>query len=172
MIVEVECGPARMARALSEFAEKEMCGRCLPCPLGVAQALTILRRLSRGQGKEEDLSRLSGIASLLWETARCRRGKEMARALAESLGDEGGYLAHLAGRCPTGACSELRRFRVLPERCTMCGRCQEVCPRGAILGDPYVPYLGDNRPFRILERKCDGCGRCAEVCPVGAIQTH
>lgn len=168
--MEVACGPARMTKVLTEFAEKGLCGRCLPCPLGVAQALAILRRLSRGQGVEGDVPRLSRIATALAAVARCRRGKEAAQALADSLSDEEGYLAHRAGRCPARTCRDLRRFRVVAERCTMCGRCQEVCPRGAIVGDPYIPYRGDNRPYLILERKCDGCGQCGATCPVGAIE--
>jgi ferredoxin len=166
----VECVLTRMTQVLTGFAQEGLCGRCLPCPLGVAQALAILRRLSRGEGVEGDVARLSRIATSLGEAARCRRGKEAARALAGSLRDEAEYLAHLAGRCPNGACRDLRRFRVVAERCTMCGRCQEVCPRGAIVGDPYIPYRGDNRPYLILERKCDGCGHCVAACPVRAIE--
>ena len=166
----VECGPARMARVLMDFAQDRLCGRCLPCPIGVAQALAILGRLRRGAGQQEDLSRLSRISASLLETARCRRGKEAAQALADSLRDEEGYSAHLAGRCPDGACRDLRRFRVVAERCTMCDRCREICPRGAIRGDPYIPYRSDNRPYVILEKRCDGCGLCMPACPVEAIE--
>jgi len=41
---------------------------------------------------------------------------------------------------------------------------------GAIVGEPYVPYLGDNRPYVIRVKKCDGCGRCVDACPVDAIE--
>jgi NAD-dependent dihydropyrimidine dehydrogenase PreA subunit len=166
----VECGPARIVQVLRDFAEAGMCGRCLPCPIGVAQALAILGRLRRGEGQPEDLARLSRVAASLVETARCRRGKEAAHILAESLRDEDGYAVHLAGRCPDGTCPDLRRFRVVAERCTMCDRCREACPRGAIRGDPFVSYRSDNRPYVIVERKCDGCGQCVAVCPVGAVE--
>lgn len=166
----VECGPARTATILREFAADGLCGRCLPCPIGVGQALAILGRLRHGAAQPEDLARLALIAGSLLETARCRRGKEAAQALADSLRDEIGYAAHLGGRCPAGSCPELRLFRVRAERCTMCDRCREVCPRGAIRGDPFVSYRSDNRPYVILEKKCDGCGLCVPVCPVEAIE--
>lgn len=166
----VECSLARMVKLLDGFAQEKVCGRCLPCPLGVGQALAILGRLTRGQGQEKDLERLAGIAAGLAATARCRRGREMATALSDSLLDTEGYVAHVAGRCPAGACRKLLRFQVVPEWCTMCDRCRKICPRGAILGDPYIPYRSDNRPYVILEKKCDGCGLCQPACPVEAIE--
>ncbi len=45
-------------------------------------------------------------------------------------------------------------------KCIGCGRCKEVCPRGAILE-------GD---IRIDTDKCDLCGLCTEACPPGALQ--
>jgi len=165
-----QCGPARMVQVLTDFAEDGLCGRCLPCPLGVGQAVAILSRLRHGEGQPVDLDRLSRISASLLETARCRRGKEAAQALADSLQDEAGYAAHLAGRCPDGTCLDLRRFRVRAARCTLCNRCRDVCPRGAIRGDPFVSYRSDNRPYVILEKKCDGCAQCVAVCPVGAIE--
>jgi len=43
------------------------------------------------------------------------------------------------------------------DRCTRCGRCQEVCAFGAI------------EDLRVIARRCEGCGTCALVCPVRAI---
>lgn len=168
---EQGCGLLRMLRSFSDFAQDGVCGRCLPCPLATSQAIEILRRLTQGKGQEEDLVRLHRISVWLEETARCRRGQETARVLAESLRNREEYDQHLVERrCPAGSCRELVRYRVVAERCTMCGQCQEVCPRGAIVGDPYVPYLGDNQPYTIRESKCDGCGRCLTVCAAGAIE--
>jgi len=47
-----------------------------------------------------------------------------------------------------------------PEKCTECGRCEEVCQFSAITD------------LRIDPRRCEGCGTCALVCPEQAITMH
>jgi len=156
---------------LEKFARGDMCGRCLPCPAGVLSAIAALTRLSQGAGTEGDLELLSRVGELLPQLARCPRGQKAGEQVAELVAGEGDALrAHLARRCPAGACQGLVKYRVLPELCTMCDECRKACPQDAILGEPYVAWRGDNRPYRILEELCDGCGRCAEACPEGAIQ--
>ncbi len=164
------CSPQRALRALIEFANDDMCGRCLPCPLATRQAIAILERIIDGRGDDADLARLDRVAKELIDAARCPKGEQTARALGESLKNREEYDRHIAGVCPDGACRALTRFRIVPELCTMCGGCKEACPLDAIEGDPYVPYLGDNRPYVIREAKCDGCGACVAVCPEGAIE--
>ncbi len=46
--------------------------------------------------------------------------------------------------------------------CTRCGRCMEVCPKGAVR---FVDgsYYTDNQ-------KCIGCGKCREQCPQSALR--
>jgi NAD-dependent dihydropyrimidine dehydrogenase PreA subunit len=167
---QASCAPQRALVALIEFANDGMCGRCLPCPLATTQAIGILRRITDGRGDIADLGRLARVAAELVDAARCPKGEETARALGESLKNAAEYERHLAGVCPEGACRAMARFRIVAERCAMCGRCKDACPRSAIEGDPYVAYLGDNRPYRIRERRCDGCGACVEACPEGAIE--
>jgi heterodisulfide reductase subunit A len=72
-----------------------------------------------------------------------------------------------------------------PQKCTLCGRCEEVCParvaddfnlglgeRPAIhLPSPYVvpkSYVIDPKHCLFLQKK--ECGRCEEICPEGAIR--
>ena len=46
--------------------------------------------------------------------------------------------------------------------CTGCGRCVNVCPRGAIT-------LNDAGKAVVNTGACVGCGVCTQVCPTGAI---
>jgi ferredoxin len=45
-------------------------------------------------------------------------------------------------------------------KCTLCGRCVQVCPAGAITVDTMV---------NIDTGKCTECGKCVSVCPREAI---
>ena len=164
------CAPQRALQALIDFANDGMCGRCLPCPVATRQAIATLERIIAGEGDEAALLRLDRVATELVDAARCPKGEETARALGESLKNSTEYDRHIAGVCPEGVCRALTRYRIVPELCTMCGKCQEACPLDAIDGDPYVPYLGDNRPYAIRVAKCDGCGACVPVCPESAIE--
>ena len=50
---------------------------------------------------------------------------------------------------------------VIPERCTDCRLCKDVCPTGAISFIESVAH--------IEVADCRGCGRCVEACPQEAI---
>lgn len=47
------------------------------------------------------------------------------------------------------------------EQCTLCGRCQMVCPHNV-----HSVFADRHDVYRAL---CQTCGRCAEACPTGAL---
>jgi MinD superfamily P-loop ATPase len=55
-----------------------------------------------------------------------------------------------------------RKARIVPEECTSCGRCLELCRFDAV----EAPDGG----YRIDETACEGCGVCYRACPAGAIR--
>lgn len=154
----------------ADFAQEEMCGQCLPCMRGTEQIIELFRRITRGEGQEHDVDLLAILSAGVQETARCRRGMNAASALADSLLKRDEYEEHArAKRCPAGACSSLIHYKIIPEKCTMCGLCKAVCPQGAISGEEYISYLPDNKPYSIKASKCNNCGLCLPVCEAGAI---
>ena len=58
-------------------------------------------------------------------------------------------------------------------RCTGCGTCILVCPKGAIERGPIgasVKYVSDTPAIVIDENKCVFCGTCAYMCPFFALK--
>lgn len=54
-----------------------------------------------------------------------------------------------------------RSYTILPELCTLCGRCAEVCRFDAV-----VPVNGK---YAINQYSCEGCGACSDVCEPAAV---
>ena len=52
-----------------------------------------------------------------------------------------------------------------PDRCTWCGKCENVCPYGAI----EKLSLNGREVAAISEAGCKGCGGCVPICPENAI---
>ena len=46
-----------VARYFIEFTRSESCGKCTPCSVGLDKALRTLTRITKGEGREEDLAR-------------------------------------------------------------------------------------------------------------------
>ncbi len=54
------------------------------------------------------------------------------------------------------------KFKILQDRCILCGECKEVCRFNAV-------KIADG-VYSIYEHNCDGCGFCYEVCPADAVK--
>ncbi|MBU0717227.1 MAG: ATP-binding protein, partial [Planctomycetes bacterium] len=59
--------------------------------------------------------------------------------------------------------------RILPERCTVCGKCTELCRFEAISRDGPGNGKAD-KTYRVDAIACEGCGVCAHFCPENAIE--
>jgi len=88
------------------FYEHESCGKCTPCREGTKLAVQILERISKGQGKKEDLDLLREIAKAAGETSFCGLGQSIPvplLSILENFKEE--FEAHIgAERCPAGVC--------------------------------------------------------------------
>jgi NADH:ubiquinone oxidoreductase subunit F (NADH-binding)/NAD-dependent dihydropyrimidine dehydrogenase PreA subunit/(2Fe-2S) ferredoxin len=147
-----------------EFLEGESCGKCVPCREGVKRARQVLDKITRGEGREEDIELLEDLAAILRDGALCALGTSAANPVLSTLRyfkDE--YEAHIKDRkCPAGVCTALIEYSIDPEKCTGCMRCTHACPEGAITGEKKEAHVLD-------KGKCIKCGSCIEVCKFGAI---
>ncbi|MCK4338884.1 MAG: 4Fe-4S binding protein [Candidatus Cloacimonetes bacterium] len=54
------------------------------------------------------------------------------------------------------------KYRIIQEKCDLCGCCVSVCPADAIRMTEFLA--------NILEDECTGCKNCFIVCPVSAVE--
>ncbi len=153
-----------MARYFINFAESESCGNCTPCRIGTRILSTTLKKIVNGDGEPEDLEIMKRAADTMTKTALCGLGQAASNPVTSSLRyfiSE--YEAHITDKfCPAGVCASLFEYHILPERCSGCGLCLDVCTSGAIQGTRRSPYTLD------IER-CIKCHSCVNVCARGAI---
>lgn len=167
------CAVQKALYFITEFLEGPMCGKCYPCALGTYEAKIKLAKISRhpGDANDADISVLMRIGKNMSEGSFCKKGKDTGRFLTEILtaaADE--FAQHISGICPKQECVTLVKYVITPERCTMCGKCSEVCEYGAILGEKRTPYRSGYLPFEIRQKRCTKCGKCVPVCPENAIE--
>jgi MinD superfamily P-loop ATPase len=61
-----------------------------------------------------------------------------------------------------------KKARIIPENCTSCGICLELCRFDAVIKDDHDENV-DLPEFRIDTIACEGCGVCAHFCPEDTI---
>jgi ferredoxin len=168
-VEDLRCVVQRSQKFVEEFLSEPMCGKCHPCMLGSYEALVRLKRVAAGIGTEKDVEAVRRIADMMLEGSRCKKGKDTAQFLLGAL-STGGFLEHLQGTCSERECPAYVMYRVIPEKCVMCGLCQDACRYNAIVGQKKVSYRSGYLPFEIRQKRCVKCGDCMPACPYGAIE--
>jgi len=163
------CPVQKALHYITEFLAGPMCGKCFPCSLGSYEAKIILNNIIEGRGAEKDLFNLKRIANAMLDSSRCKKGKDTAKFILEWMSTDV-FKEHVEGRCPDDVCTVFIEYRIIPEKCTLCGLCKDVCHYGAIHGEKIKPYLSGYLPYEIRQKKCVKCGECVKVCPTGAIE--
>lgn len=147
------------ARYFLDFAEKESCGKCVPCRLGTKQMLTILEDIVAGRGKPEDIDMLEEMGEAVMAGSLCGLGQTAPNPVMTTLKyfrEE--YEAHIFDKaCPAKQCKDLITYHIL-DSCVGCGLCARNCSSNAIIGDPKQIHWID-------QELCHQCGVCYEVCP-------
>jgi len=154
-----------VARYFLNFLKGESCGKCVPCREGIKQMLSILERICRGEGTEEDIPTLEEMGQYLKDTALCALGQTAANPVLTTLKYfRPEYEAHIREkRCPAGVCKALFRYRIDEAACTGCMACAKQCPVKAISGERKTPHVIDGKT-------CITCGVCFDACRFSAIR--
>ena len=153
-----------IAKFFLEFTVDESCGKCTPCRIGTKRLYEILDRITKGEGKIEDLDKLEKLCYHIKENALCGLGQTAPNPVLSTLRyfrEE--YEAHIVEKkCPAGVCKALIRYEVVPELCRGCTACKRACPVEAISGEVKKPHA-------INPDICIKCGACIEKCRFDAI---
>jgi len=156
-----------IAKFFLNFTQDESCGKCTFCRIGTLRMLEVLDRITKGEGKEEDIAHLEELAQGVKKDSLCGLGQTAPNPVLTTLRyfrDE--YEAHIQEKsCPAKKCQALITYEIIPEKCPGCGLCAKYCPSEAISGERKKPYLID-------PDKCIRCGLCMSVCRLGAISVH
>lgn len=149
-----------LARYFLDFTQKESCGQCSLCRLGSPQMLEILKAITEGKGKMEDIDLLIELGEAIKIGSICGLGQTVPNPVLTTLRyfrEE--YEAHiLEKKCPARVCRALISYRISPDKCKACLICLRNCPVEAIRGGKKEVHVID-------QDKCSRCGVCMSVCP-------
>jgi len=149
-----------IARYFLSFTQAESCGKCVLCRLGTKQMLDILKNITSGKGKLEDIDLLLKLSEAVKAGSLCALGGTAPNPVLTTIRyfrEE--YEAHInEKRCPALACAELISYYILPDKCEGCGICLRDCPSEAISGGKRMVHVID-------QSKCTKCSTCLDVCP-------
>ncbi len=107
------------ARFFLDFIQHESCGKCPPCRIGTKRMLEILKRITHGEGKPEDIDDLIELATRIKDAALCGLGQTAPNPILSTLKYfRHEYMEHIEDKhCRAGVCSAL-----------FDAPCQNACP--------------------------------------------
>ena len=146
-----------IARYFVEFTQNESCGKCVPCRLGTKQMLSILNRITGGQGKPGDIDLLGELGSAMKKGALCGLGQTAPNPVLTTIRyfrDE--YEAHIKrGKCPAVVCRGLVK-----------APCSHTCPAGIDV-PRYVRYIAAGHyanALDVIREKIPFPSVCGYIC--------
>jgi NADH-quinone oxidoreductase subunit F len=161
VVMDEETCMVDVARYFLDFTQKESCGKCTFCRIGTRQLLEILERLTKGEGRDQDLALLEQLSQDVKRGSLCGLGKTAPNPVLTSLKYfRGEYEAHAKEkRCPAGVCRALTAYYIDLDKCSRgCDICVGCCPVEAIFTTKDIKKGID-------QNLCVKCGECMAACP-------
>ncbi|MCP4683799.1 MAG: NADH-quinone oxidoreductase subunit F [Desulfobacterales bacterium] len=161
VVMDEDTCMVNVARYFLDFTQRESCGKCTFCRIGTYHLLSILDRITLGEGRDGDLEQLDALSREIKDGSLCGLGKTAPNPVLTSLRyfrDE--YEAHIKEkRCPAGMCRALTAYYIDLEKCARgCDACVGSCPVEAI-------FTTKDRKKGIDQGLCVKCGECTTACP-------
>jgi NADH:ubiquinone oxidoreductase subunit F (NADH-binding) len=96
-----------MALNAQRFFMRESCGKCVPCRVGSAKMVDVLREIARGRGRPEHLALVDELSHAMGQASICGLGqfapKPILSVLHHFRDEIDDHL--LRNRCPSGVCA-------------------------------------------------------------------
>lgn len=70
---------------ITRFFAHESCGQCIPCREGTVQVYRLIRKISQGEGTEEDIEKLRSLDKLMSSSCFCPLGQSATVAVMSAL---------------------------------------------------------------------------------------
>ncbi|MBW1796901.1 MAG: FAD-dependent oxidoreductase [Deltaproteobacteria bacterium] len=130
-----------IARFFLSFTQSESCGKCAPCRLGTTQLLEILTRITKGEGRIEDIETIKDLGKTITGSSLCGLGQTCAKPALSTLKYflkeyEDHILEH---RCAGATCDSM-----------VISACQHACPAGIDVPN-YVAAIASGKYERAVE---------------------
>ncbi len=146
-----------IARFFLSFTQSESCGKCAPCRLGTTQLLEILTRITRGQGRLEDIDTIRELGATLSEASLCGLGQACSKPALSTLRyflKE--YEDHIREhRCAGAVCDSM-----------VISACQHACPAGIDVPN-YVAAVAEGdyeKSVEIIRERNPFPAVCGRIC--------
>jgi NADH-quinone oxidoreductase subunit F len=146
-----------IARFFLSFTQSESCGKCSPCRLGTTQLLEVLTRITRGEGRLEDIDTVRDLGGTVTAASLCGLGQTCAKpALSTLRYFQKEYEDHiLEHRCAGAVCDAM-----------VISACQHACPAGIDVPN-YVAAVAVghyDRAVEIIRERNPFPAVCGRIC--------
>ncbi len=160
-----ECMVSLLLQEVKENDCKK-CGKCVFGYEGVTQLEMALFDIAEKRGKSTDFDQMRALSLMMQSQSLCEIGEDLGATVMYAMDNhKEEFMEHISKKaCRTGVCRKFMTYHILPDLCTGCTDCADVCDDDAIIGKKKFVHIID-------QDECTQCGKCMEACDEDAIVT-